>query len=116
MRISDWSSDVCSSDLLPLLDVRRADIGADQGHGAGPALVLPAGGDLPRIRRPHQDRLVGVLPAGVVGGVTVVLHADGGELLLLAGCGVAHPLVPDAAEGPAGLAWPKPRRFFGLRL
>src|SRR3546814_1483785 len=69
--------------VLPLLDLRRADIGADQGHGAGPALVLPEGGDLRRIRRPHQDRLVGVLPAGVVGGVTVVLHAVGGELRLL---------------------------------
>src|SRR3546814_1262766 len=73
--------------VLPLLDLRRADIGADQGHGAGPALVLPEGGDLRRIRRPHQDRLVGVLPAGVVGGVTVVLHAVGGELRLLAGGG-----------------------------
>src|SRR3546814_12954095 len=32
MRISDWSSDVCSSDLL----APAADIGPGQGHGLGP--------------------------------------------------------------------------------
>src|SRR3546814_6789896 len=48
MRISDWSSDVCSSDLPPRLH--------DQGH-EGPARVLhpgdgpPAGGPPPDARR-----------------------------------------------------------------
>src|SRR3546814_17975574 len=43
MRISDWSSDVCSSDLAGKLDhaialaqpVLRADAAADLGHGGG---------------------------------------------------------------------------------
>src|SRR3546814_9528611 len=41
MRISDWSSDVCSSDLL------RSD-GEERGHGRGRALV--------DVRRPHVER------------------------------------------------------------
>src|SRR3546814_4475298 len=35
MRISDWSSDVCSSDLQPLLEWRRAQLdGAEDDEGA----------------------------------------------------------------------------------
>src|SRR3546814_1036068 len=37
MRISDWSSDVCSSDLLRL---ERADIGLDLGIDAGEFVAL----------------------------------------------------------------------------
>src|SRR3546814_17278012 len=41
MRISDWSSDVCSSDLLHALSAGRAGPVLDLGSGAGfPGLVL----------------------------------------------------------------------------
>src|SRR3546814_10252081 len=39
MRISDWSSDVCSSDLVDLVEQRPGiddDAGADDRHLAGP--------------------------------------------------------------------------------
>src|SRR3546814_4814598 len=49
MRISDWSSDVCSSDLEPLdLDARRIEV--DQDHG-----LLPVNLCL-RVGFAHQDR------------------------------------------------------------
>src|SRR3546814_1162370 len=38
MRISDWSSDVCSSDLLELVEARRA---GQFGFGAGVLLAHP---------------------------------------------------------------------------
>src|SRR3546814_16878739 len=44
MRISDWSSDVCSSDLL----CRRQDGIAAGGRGGDPALLLPLRHDRPR--------------------------------------------------------------------
>ena len=65
-------------------------------HLAGFALVLLECGDLGGVRRPQQDGGVGVLPAGVVGGVAVVLDAIGGELSLRAGGQVAHPKIPVA--------------------
>jgi hypothetical protein len=92
---------VADEGVLPLLDLGRADVGRDQGHGAGLALVLLEGGDLLAIRRPHQHGLVGVLPAGVVGGIAVVGLAVEGQLDFLAGRDIAHPQVPAADEGLA---------------
>src|SRR3546814_15463960 len=40
MRISDWSSDVCSSDLEPLAGQARADLLGSEGD-PGPRPVLP---------------------------------------------------------------------------
>src|SRR5271170_8012641 len=65
----------------------------NQIHLARFALVLLKGGNLLRIRRPQQDGVVGLLPPGVVGRVTVVLHAIGGELYLLPGGHISHPQV-----------------------
>ena len=87
--------------ILPLLDPRRANVRADHGHGAGAALVLLEGGDPVAVWRPGHHRLVGVLPAGVVGGIAVVRRAIEGELGLLAGGTLAQPQVPVADEGLA---------------
>src|SRR3546814_4991602 len=45
MRISDWSSDVCSSDLLRIADIRRQPCPhvTDQTDLEGPGLVDPFG-------------------------------------------------------------------------
>ncbi len=75
-----------------------AHLGVDQIHLPGLALVLLEGGDPVRIRRPLHDRLIGVLPAGVVGGVAVILDPVGGQLGLGAGGQLAHPQVPVANE------------------
>src|SRR5690606_10286681 len=90
---------VADERILPSLDLRRADVGMHQHHLAGLALVLPERRDLHRVRRPHQDGIVGVLPAGVVGGVAVVGAAVGGQLRFRAAGQVAHPQVPVADEG-----------------
>src|SRR3546814_12974737 len=43
MRISDWSSDVCSSDLVlePRLELREQRLNRARGFGAGPARFDP---------------------------------------------------------------------------
>ena len=76
-----------------------ADVGVDQVHVAGLALVLLEGGDRFESGDQFSDRVVGVLPAGVVGGVAEILHAVGGQLGFLAGGDIAHPQVPVADEG-----------------
>src|SRR3546814_10476011 len=45
MRISDWSSDVCSSDLPP-----------EEGFWIGPSITVGAGDYLPRDRSQRQAR------------------------------------------------------------
>src|SRR3546814_11626580 len=44
MRISDWSSDVCSSDLL--FEQRHVDIGFDVALGAGIAVPVPGAAEI----------------------------------------------------------------------
>src|SRR3546814_14498579 len=39
MRISDWSSDVCSSDLDAVIQADRQIIAVDREHAAGKAIV-----------------------------------------------------------------------------
>src|SRR3546814_17040445 len=102
MRISDWSSDVCSSDLEIAKDLGVVGIGAERRVGVGPQ---PVAG----VRQGCGDTEV---PGDVGGGAQVLRHeaqgAAGGELagehLLLqpvlgavvaAGGGVQH---VDAAE------------------
>src|SRR3546814_4338845 len=64
MRISDWSSDVCSSDLLDVGEVRRGILGLE----IAPALMRPA-----RLRHHrnqfglHHDAAVGPLVLEEIG-------------------------------------------------
>src|SRR3546814_13423036 len=70
MRISDWSSDVCSSDLIEMRDLRRAGAleqrgeidrpGADRGHRLIFLHVLDVEGI--KTRRQAIDQLSGVRP------------------------------------------------------
>src|SRR3546814_6741792 len=55
MRISDWSSDVCSSDLAYLDLDRFKEVNDTLGHDAGDALVRSAG-----------ERLSGAVPEGAL--------------------------------------------------
>src|SRR3546814_2136477 len=52
MRISDWSSDVCSSDLLPLADAAPAARGLRDARGRG----LPRPGRDRRTQRRHAGK------------------------------------------------------------
>src|SRR3546814_7952413 len=63
MRISDWSSDVCSSDLPRLLCLDHAEAGAGAGDGGGRGGGGPS--RTPRApRRPAAQRPPGSRPAG----------------------------------------------------
>src|SRR3546814_1495775 len=67
MRISDWSSDVCSSDLRPLLDTVAADL-APLAELRGTALeIAPAMPDLDVLGDALAlERLIGRLLAALV--------------------------------------------------
>ncbi len=80
--------------VLPRLEHGVPDLRLDEVHVADLALVLLEGGDLLRVGRPEHDGAVASRPAGVVGGVAEVLHAVGGQRLLLARRHVADPEVP----------------------
>src|SRR3546814_19082283 len=74
MRISDWSSDVCSSDLLaaPLGDARPSDaqvIGAVARTAARDAIVVCAAGGLP-------GELHKLWPTGASGGYHVEYRSE----------------------------------------
>src|SRR3546814_6383251 len=75
MRISDWSSDVCSSDLATLMKSRRRGSCASSRYGSGDspggialsalAIHLPLHFDLPtRLRRETRPRRTGRTPRG----------------------------------------------------
>src|SRR3546814_12548934 len=80
MRISDWSSDVCSSNLVAPDDVDQRHRGVDHGvHRLEPALSCEIVGILPVGRRSEAQALPGLhdgkrthgsayssLPAGIV--------------------------------------------------
>src|SRR3546814_5353386 len=76
MRISDWSSDVCSSDLRGdrlaailaddhhVLDMRRAPAELMIGHVEGEDHILLEGeGVFARHLRPHRNRVIGMFEA-----------------------------------------------------
>src|SRR3546814_9894684 len=69
MRISDWSSDVCSSDLF-----RALPGGGDRRHERGPSAVLPG-------QCPPLERFPVLIAADAVG----QLGDDAGEPLILGG-------------------------------
>src|SRR3546814_9421170 len=68
MRISDWSSDVCSSDLPKCRARHRASTGApgsssgDAGHAGGGPIAIGGKSD----QRALHDRLVGAVEARLV--------------------------------------------------
>src|SRR3546814_17244223 len=81
MRISDWSSDVCSSDLDG--DGRPADAGAEVGDAATVELLVEAG----HRGQPRLDEVVGeggtvdpALPVAEVGAIALVGHASAGAV------------------------------------
>ena len=90
---------VAGQRILPGPQRRMPGGGVDEIHVAGLALILLEGGDLLRIGRPLEHRPIAADPAGVVGGVAVVLDAVGRELLVRAGRHVANPEVVVADEG-----------------
>jgi hypothetical protein len=77
--------------------------GGNQVHFADAALVLLIGGNLTGIGGPEEHRIIARYPAGIIGGVTEILDAIGGELGFFAAGDVAHPQVVIANEG-GGLA------------
>src|SRR3546814_5960994 len=104
MRISDWSSDVCSSDLLlGVLAQREGDVVEDV-HRAEQGAVLEQHAELApdpvQVPLPHRDRLLTVDPD-----LTVVGPQQADDVLeqhRLAGAGRAHHrahLAPGDVEG-----------------
>src|SRR3546814_11192181 len=104
MRISDWSSDVCSSDLLTFILIVAA-LGAMSG-----VLVFVAradgAGDLRRTGRVLREGLVLGLGFGVA--AWIVLFGFASELL--AAVGIVPALVPDAARVVRVMAREEDRR------
>src|SRR3546814_17260383 len=70
MRISDWSSDVCSSDLLPLREARWLGQADRVYHDLDvPAAILDRA-------RADAERVCGAAPAAPQPGLTIVLEMD----------------------------------------
>src|SRR3546814_19229387 len=98
MRISDWSSDVCSSDLEPLAGQARADLLGSEGD-PGPRPVLPPAAQGEELREvssagAHEQQRPGV---GGTAGRRGLADASG-----------AHRRVP-TNTGPATWAFPPSR-------
>src|SRR3546814_3141010 len=77
MRISDWSSDVCSSDLLRFAGElhlgRLAPIALDRTAQAGRNIVQPARDPLPHVSQPFRPALDILAQAGPLDDAGVVL-------------------------------------------
>src|SRR3546814_15123185 len=88
MRISDWSSDVCSSDLVELQEGRRqARRQRDDAAGLGDAQGDAHGGDeengdddgarhAPLLQRPHEDEAEAGERKSVVSGKRVSVRVE----------------------------------------
>src|SRR3546814_12053536 len=87
MRISDWSSDVCSSDLLVVIEPHEQRLGDGRGH----RVEAIEGGR----RQPHQCRLL------------VFEHVGDGSLAKL-GMTMSAGIIQAAAE-PPGVQPPQTR-------
>src|SRR3546814_12740360 len=97
MRISDWSSDVCSSDLLQPLTHAPEHAGGDlrqQGAGEDVVDVAGAGVDLGAARGHRVDQRVVVVEAGAVVGA-----AAPGDLAQLQAHDLAHVVVDRKSVG-----------------
>src|SRR5215475_13305190 len=82
-----------------MADLRRYEV-----HIPRSSRIVLEGGDLFRVRRPDKDWPIAFSPTRVIGGVAEVRNAVGGELLLLAGCGVPDPQVVVADKrGPLSI-------------
>ena len=79
--------------VFPGAQGRMAHLGLHQVHFTHAPLVLLKGCDLARIGRPQHNRAVAARPAGIVGGISEVFHAVGGQLRLFIGGHVAHPKI-----------------------
>src|SRR3546814_20907055 len=104
MRISDWSSDVCSSDLVPRVDyvlaVRGAGYAADDAPGFASMLagLLAEGSDR------HDSKQIAEAAQGYGGSVGANASSDGitvyGNALVSNAAGMM-PLLADVARAPA---------------
>src|SRR3546814_2898522 len=84
MRISDWSSDVCSSDLVALIALTRFDlVNAAHGRAAGDALLAAAAARIEHVTREVMGRRAIVAR---VGGAEFLVadEAPHAQLMLLA--------------------------------
>src|SRR3546814_6184387 len=90
MRISDWSSDVCSSDLLLCDD--------HAGHGADGVLLLFAGALYPRRGRAARHTARHAVRPGPVPGHQSVLRGDGDLRVRLCGVLAHHQLALRSEE------------------
>src|SRR3546814_15240493 len=94
MRISDWSSDVCSSDLLTGVEVpaERAPSMIDEYPILAVAAAVASGRTvmhgLGELRVKESDRLAAVAPVLARCAVAVAEHPD---TLAVAGCGGQRP-------------------------
>src|SRR3546814_4303846 len=78
MRISDWSSDVCSSDLCAGLDLKIAVFGDEAARNTSEAMALQElfAGTILSLRRLPQPVITAVQGAAVGAGFGIALAAD----------------------------------------
>src|SRR3546814_8653904 len=98
MRISDWSSDVCSSDLL--IDRTRKAGSSIGAVDACEATGVPAGWGAPIYAKLDSELASACMSINAVKGVEI---GDGFAAAALTGEGNADPMRP-GADGPAFLA------------
>src|SRR3546814_18983487 len=99
MRISDWSSDVCSSDLLLVIRPADANETAVAWRVALEAKDRPVAFALSRQKVPTLDRARYASADGLRKGAYVLLDADGGQLdVIVIGTGEETGLAPAAVE------------------
>src|SRR3546814_9409807 len=93
MRISDWSSDVCSSDLHDRADRARLYIGASGDHSAGGREIAGQADVRHHRRQPpdHRNALCRAWEGAAKGDVTVVEFFD-------YACGYCRASLPDLAR------------------
>src|SRR3546814_16861686 len=101
MRISDWSSDVCSSDLDAPAGIARAFPSGDIGDAIGDAL---GGLSLARHRQAIDPDRIGSLP-----GSRCIDHGARQQALLSARIAIAAPERPLAASPLRALVLAAPR-------
>src|SRR3546814_4575950 len=82
MRISDWSSDVCSSDLLGGRSLARADVrpqGGDRAQGQAVVPAAPPRADRPRLGAGHGAVVAVDRPRARAGAADDQLKSTGRE-------------------------------------